>query len=307
MSVKAVVLLMGLFVIAGAQWSVAAAVTDKKIVVVDDMGRRIELNHGATRVISLAPHITENLFTVGAGEQLVGVVNYSDFPAAATAIRSVGSYKQFNLEVIAALQPDLIIGWASGNGMGKLQQLIDLGFTVYISNPETVLSIADTLERFAELTNNLERGRQAAAQFRDTVAQLQGDNQQQKSLSVFYQVWNKPLQTLNGKHMISDVIRLCGGNNAFADAAVIAPKIGVESVLAANPHVIIASGMGEERPEWLDQWRDWPALRAVKNDNLYFIPPDHLQRHTVRLLLGASQMCEQFNAVRKKAAAGASH
>jgi len=299
---KTVLMLVVLQLVSSSQWLLGAPQHSEKIVVIDDMGRRIELAQGASRVISLAPHITENLFTVGAGEQLVGVVTYSDFPEAAKAIRSVGSYKQFNLEVIAALQPDLIIGWASGNGLGKLQQLIDLGFTVYISNPETVLSIADNLERFAALTNNVERGSEAATQFRRTVAQLQRENQQQKPLNVFYQVWNKPLQTLNGKHIISDVMRLCGGSNTFADAAVIAPKIGVESVLAANPEVIIASGMGEERPQWLDQWREWPQLQAVKNGDLYFIPPDHLQRHTVRMLLGARQMCEQLKQVRKKAA-----
>jgi len=302
MSVKTVVMVLGFVLVGCGQWALAGQQQGEKIMVVDDMGRRIELAREARRVISLAPHITENLFTVGAEKQLVGVVDYSDYPEAAADIRSVGSYKRFNLEVIAALQPDLIIGWASGNGMGSLQQLVDLGFTVYISNPQTLLSVADNLERYGELTNNLVRGGEAARQFRQGVAQLERENQQTSQLNVFYQVWNKPLQTLNGSHIISDVIRLCGGRNAFADAAVIAPRIGVESVLAANPQVIIASGMGEARPQWLDQWRDWPELEAVKNEDLYFIPPDHLQRHTVRMLLGARQMCQQLKEVRKKAA-----
>jgi iron complex transport system substrate-binding protein len=99
--------------------------------------------------------------------------------------------------------------------------------------------------------------------------------------------------TINGKHMISDVIRLCGGKNVFADLPALAPRVSVEAVLAADPQLIIASGMGAEHPEWLDAWRNWPSLTAVRNNHLYFIPPDLLQRPTPRILDGAEQMCER--------------
>ena len=105
--------------------------------------------------------------------------------------------------------------------------------------------------------------------------------------------------TLNGQHIISDVMRLCGGENIFADAIAIAPKINVESVLDINPEVIVASGMGETRPEWLVEWQQWKHLQAVKNNHLFFIHPDILQRHTVRILQGAMKLCEQLEQVRK--------
>ena len=85
----------------------------------------------------------------------------------------------------------------------------------------------------------------------------------------------------------------------MGDAPTLAPKISLEAVLARDPQVIIASGMGEARPDWLDDWKKWPRLTAVINNNLYFVPPDIIQRHTVRLLQGAEMMCNHLQAARK--------
>jgi len=271
-----------------------------KLVVTDDMGRRIVLDNTAGRIISLAPHITENMFSVGAGSKVVGAVNYSDFPEDAKKIDRVGTYKKFSIETIASLRPDLIIGWASGNGLDKLQQLIDLGFNVYISEPKTLDSIADTLDRFALLSGNSQIGSNVSRAFRARLSTLRAENEAKDSVSVFYQVWNKPLQTLSDNHVISDVIRICGGRNVFGNSPIVAPKIGVEAVLKENPQAIIASGMGESRPEWLSEWLQWPHLQSVRHKDLYFIPPDIIQRHTVRILDGSEKMCGQLAEVRRK-------
>ena len=268
------------------------------VVVEDDLGRRVELPKPAQRIISLAPHITENLFSAGAGDKVVGVVSYSNFPEQALNIASVGSYKQFNLEAIAALQPDLIVAWRSGNGMAKIQQLIDLGFTVYVTEPATLDLIPTSIERYAALVDASAAAQPVVQTYRDKLAALRARYSQQSPVSVFYQVWNQPLQTLNGEHLISDVIRLCGGRNVFADAKALAPRVGVESILVADPQVIIASGMGESRPEWLDEWLQWPSLQAVTQQHLYFVPPDYVQRHTLRILVGAEMMCKHLERAR---------
>jgi hypothetical protein len=108
------------------------------------------------------------------------------------------------------------------------------------------------------------------------------------------------LVTVGGGQVITDVIRLCGGENVFADLKPLAPQVTVEAVIQADPEVIVASGMGEARPEWLDDWRQWTTLTAVKRDNLFFIPPDLIQRHTPRLVEGAARLCEQLEAARGK-------
>ena len=118
-------------------------------------------------------------------------------------------------------------------------------------------------------------------------------------MSVFYQVWDDPLQTLAGEQFVGHVIRLCGGRNIFADAVSLAPKVGIESVLERDPQAIVASGMGDERPDWLDDWRDWPGLQAVENDHLFFVAPDIIQRATMRVLDGATTLCRQLESVRR--------
>lgn len=268
--------------------------------VVDDLGRQIELPQPARRIVSLAPHLTELLFTVGAGERIVGTVDYSDYPEPAKRIPRIGGYSQVSIEAVTALQPDLVVAWQTGNPPRQVDKLRDLGFVVYISEPRRMEDIPSSIERLGHLAGRAGVAGEAAAAFRQRHDALQRRYASLPVVDVFYEIWNKPLLTVNGHHLISDVIHLCGGRNVYRDLPNLVPTIGVESVLHADPEVIIASGMNEQRPEWLADWRQWRDLRAVKNGNLYFIPPDILQRHTVRILEGAERMCRALEQVRNK-------
>ena len=269
------------------------------IVVTDFSDRVVTLSKPAQRIVALAPHIVENIFSAGAGHSIVGTVAYADYPEAAKSIPRVGNIQGFSIEAIVALEPDLVIVWRSGHSNNVTQQLMDLGLTVYVDEPRVLEDVAKAIRDVGVLTAHQKESDVVAGQFLEKLQGLRQQYTQQQPVSVLYQVWDKPLQTLNGQHIISDVIRLCGGRNSFADAVVIAPKISVESVLERNPDVIVASGMGEERPDWLDAWLQWTSLSAVQNQHLFFIPPDLIQRHTVRMLQGAQQLCEQLTRVRK--------
>ena len=119
-------------------------------------------------------------------------------------------------------------------------------------------------------------------------------------MSIFYQIWHRPLMTINGEHVISAVIRLCGGRNVFADLPALAGEVGLEAVLAADPEAIVASDVPEQdRPGWLDHWQQWPRLQAVRNGHLFRIDPDLIQRHSPRILEGAERMCERLEQVRR--------
>lgn len=262
-----------------------------EISVQDDTGRTVSLPAPAVRIVSLAPHLTEQLFAIGAGGQLVGAVDYSDYPEAAREVPRVGGYSRLDLERILALEPELVVGWHSGNDPRQLERLEQLGLTVYRSEPRALQDIAMSMRRLGVLSGREEQADAEAEGFVKTLGRLSVKNRDRPAVRVFYQIWNRPLMTINGRHLISDVIRLCGGENVFADLPVLTPKISTEAVLAADPDLIIASGMGEARPEWLDEWRRWEQLSAVRQQRLHFIPPDLLQRATPRLLLGAEQMC----------------
>jgi iron complex transport system substrate-binding protein len=175
-----------------------------------------------------------------------------------------------------------------------------LGLTVHLSQPDRIEDVAGELERIGNLAGSEVVAAAAATAFRERHALLARRYSQRPPVDVFYQVWKQPLMTVNGKQIISDVIRLCGGRNVFARLPVLAPTVSVEGVIAADPEVIIASGMDDARPEWLDDWKRWRNMKAVARGNLYFVPPDLIQRHTPRILDGAERLCIHLETARGK-------
>lgn len=270
------------------------------ITVTDDLGRTVTLAKPAARIVSLAPHTTELLFAAGAGERVVGAVAYSDYPPEAKSIPRVGGYSRLDYERILSLSPDLVIAWASGNEEAAIERLRNLGLTVYVSEPRHIADIARALRRFGRLAGTMAAAEAAADMFERRHQALRARYANQPDIGVFYQIWKDPLMTVNGEHLIARVIQLCGGHNVFADLPTLAPTISVESVIAADPEVIVASGMGNERPQWLDDWKQWPSIEAVERDNLYFVPPQLIQRHSPRILDGAERLCRQLHEARQK-------
>ncbi|BBN89687.1 cobalamin-binding protein [Azospira sp. APE16] len=270
------------------------------IVLKDDTGATLRLPAPARRIVSLAPHITENLFAAGAGGQVVGTVDYSDYPEAAKKIARVGGYSRLDLEAVAALRPDLIIAWESGNAPGHVAKLRSLGIPVFISQPNRIEDVAEQLEKFGQLAGTSAVANGAAARFRARLAEIRKQYSGQPRVPTFYQIWKQPLMSVGRQQIISDVISLCGGSNVFGQVEQMAPKVSEEAVLAANPEAIIASGMGDSRPEWLDDWKRWKQITAVVRDNLFFVPPELIQRHTPRILEGAARLCEHLETARHR-------
>ena len=264
---------------------------------VDDVGREVILPEHARRIVSLAPHITEVVYAAGAS--LVGAVEYSDYPAAARDVPRVGSHNKVSFETLLDVEPELVLAWHSGNGEEVVQRIEALGIPVFVQDPRTLEDVARTIEQVGQLAGTEPVAQAQARRFMERHESLRSRYSDRPALSVYYQIWNEPLLTLNGEHLISDVIRLCGGRNAFAEAMPLVSRLSVESVLSVDPQVIVASGMAEERPEWLDDWLSWPSLQAVTREQLYFVPPDLLQRHTPRIMEGAALLCEQLEEARE--------
>lgn len=277
-----------------------AVAANAEVQVTDGSGAVVRLAAPAKRIVSLAPHMTEVLFEIGAGDKVVGAVEYSDYPEAARKVHRVGGYSRVDLEAVAALKPDLIVAWQSGNAPSDVEKLRGLGFPVYLSQPNLIESIPAELERIGKLTGTEATANADAARFRQRYAALVARYGKRPPISVFYQIWKQPLMTVNGKQIISDALRLCGGRNVFANLPNLAPTVTVEAVIAANPEVILASGMGDARPEWLDDWKRWTSLTAVARNNLYFVPPEEIQRHTSRILDGTEKLCADLDAARAK-------
>jgi len=277
-----------------------AAIAQAEIVIRDDAGATIRLPAAAQRIVSLAPHITENLFTAGAGGKIVGVVEYSDYPEAAKRIRRIGDFSLPDLEAIIALKPDLILAWQSGSSNAMVGKLKALGLTVFQSQQDELEDIPVSIEQFGRLAGTETVAGPAAAHFRQRLAKIRSQYANKSRVPVFYQVWHQPLLTVGGGQIISQAIHLCGGENIFSGLAGKAPAVSHEAVLAANPEAIIASGMGRDTAIGLNDWRRWTRMKATARSNLFFVPADLMQRATPRLLDGAEQLCQHLETARKR-------
>jgi len=272
--------------------------TTAAIEVIDDEGNSINLEQAAQRIVSLAPALTELLYAAGAGDNLVGVMAFSDYPEAARSLPIVGSHERLDMERILALSPDLILAWKSGNPRASLNKLRELGLPVFVAEPKQLEKIPGYITSLATLAGTDSVGRIAAEEFTRRLRRLSQAYSNKTPVRIFYQVWNAPMISVGGNELINDMITLCGGENIFADIALVAPKISVEAVLAANPDLIIGSGDDTERPHWLDNWQSWSSLSAIQNNRVYSIPPFLVQRPTPRALDGAEMMCNYIDLVR---------
>jgi iron complex transport system substrate-binding protein len=261
-------------------------------------GSTLALSAPVTRVVTLSPHLTELAFAAGAGDLLVATVEYSEYPETATRIPRIGDAFRLDIERIVALRPELVIAWDSGNPRPAIAQLRSLGVPVWSVEIREPGEIADTLEVIGAATGRPEMANQQAEKIRQRLGNLALQFEGVETLSYFYQVEAKPLFTINGDHLISKGLGLCGGRNVFSEEPGLAFQVGYESVISANPDVLFAPYL-EERPDPLATWRDWPAMKAVRQDALFLLPADSVSRATPRFFDSLEFACKLLHRVRK--------
>ena len=251
----------------------------------------------AQRIVSLAPHVTEQLFAAGAGARVVAASEYSDYPEEARRLPRVASSGTVHLEMVLALKPDLVVAWRLEATAASLARLESIGVPVFYSEPRRLAHIPDTIEALGELAGTSAVAGPLAASLREQLAGLKARYQNKRPVSVFYQISERPLMTLGGGQFVSDAITLCGGRNIFADSPLMAPIVNVESVLAADPEAIITTNQA-----WLDQWRRFPGLRGVHAANLFTVPVNEMHRHGPRAIAATRMLCQHIDSARLKAA-----
>jgi len=269
------------------------------IEVTDDAGTPVALAAPARRIVSLAPHATELLYAAGAGERVVGVLASSDWPPEVAAKPKVGDARALDLERILTLAPDLVVTWPYA-APAQVGALLGRGIPVFIADPATIDGIAVDLERLGALAGTLPRAAARAAEFRARLARLAARHAGARRVRVFYEIWNAPLYTIGRRHLITEAIGVCGGENVFASLALPAPGVSIEAVLAARPEAIVAGADGGVRPAWLDEWNRWTTLPAVASGNLYTVDANLLHRAGPRFLDGVEQLCAALEQARAR-------
>lgn len=271
---------------------------------VDDAGQMIQVTTHARRIVALSPHITELLFFVGAESQVVGVAQASDFPESARRLPVVAQHNDIQLEALMRLKPDAVIAWGRGAANPKLDRLKALGVRVIYSDPQSPAAIADNMQWMAQLAGTEALAQPAIDAWRQRLQQIEAQRPaasepRQDDPLVFYQVWDRPLMTVNRRHLIAQAIRLCGGRTLFADLPLQTPTVSTESVVRGNPDVILYTRDAAAKSDWGRDWFRWRSIRAVAANHVFELPPDLLVRAGPRFIDGVERVCQVMARVRE--------
>ena len=258
--------------------------------------------HASTysRLVSLAPNLTELVFAAGAGDRLVGVSAYSDYPAAALDLPIVGDAFTVDHEQLALLRPDALLVWQSGTPAHVVDELRRIGYHVEVIRTRSLDDVAAALLRIGEMTGTSETAAPAATRYTEGLADLGAQYADAEPLRVFYQVSRRPLFTINGEHFLSELIALCRGQNIFADLDELAPTVDVEAIVARDPEAMLASD--EAGDDAFTEWQRWPNIAANRYGNRFLMPADEIGRATPRLLLAGYSVCQALAEARRRRA-----
>jgi iron complex transport system substrate-binding protein len=237
------------------------------------------------------------VFAAGAGDTLVGVSAYSDYPAAALELPVIGDAFMIDQEQLAVLNPDLLLVWKSGTPAHIVDELRGVGHQVEVIRSSSLDDVSNALRRIGSLTGREDTARLAIESYQQGIAAVAGKYSGLENIRVFYQVSRRPLFTINGDHYVSELITLCGGSNVFADLNDLAPTVDVESVVARNPEVFLAStDAGEDA---FEEWDRWPHITANRLQNRFLMPADAIGRATPRLVHAAQAVCDALQTARQ--------
>jgi iron complex transport system substrate-binding protein len=250
----------------------------------------------APRIVSLAPHVTELIYAAGAGTALVGASEFSDYPAEALGLPRVGDAFRLDYERIVSLRPDFVVAWESGTPAASIARLEALGVRVVVLRVRTLDDISMALAELGRLAGTRAVADAEAAWLRQGFAELRQQYSERPVVQVFVQLDDAPLFTVTGRHLISEMVELCGGRNVFAGLPGLAPAVDLEAVIGADPELILYLGHGEAPDR---RWRDWPGLSAVRLDSIRTVSPDRVSRATPRALEGAREVCQAIERTRE--------
>lgn len=285
------------FVLAlGAPFLAGLAAPSALRTVTDDEGKAVTVKAPPLRIVSLSPGGTEMLFAAGAGGQVVATVEYSDVPAAARSVPRIGDALAIDMERLVLVHPDVVVAWPAGGNPAQREKIARLGIPLYQQQTSRLAELAPSVRRLGALAGTEATAGEAARAIEARLAALEreyaaGAWGAGRHPTVLLQVWNRPIYTVGGRHLMSDALALCGARNVFADLPEPGPVVDIEAVIARDPDIIIAAGPPGESAAWLPDWRRFPTLAAVRQGRLLAFEDQALSRLGPSFLDATEALC----------------
>jgi iron complex transport system substrate-binding protein len=253
---------------------------------IDQIGRRVDVVETLTRVVSLAPSLTETSYDVGGGEKLVGVTRFATYPEAAAKLPKVGTYVALDIEKIVSLQPQLCLAIRDGNPKASVERLESLGIPVYVFDPKSLEDIVDTVVRLGEIYRTEAQAASLVAEYRQRLSRVARKLDETKERPrVFFQIDAQPIISAGFDTFLDQLLVRAGSVNLAADRAGY-PRYSWEELLGLMPDVVLLASMGGgySDQELRSRWESWPQIPAVKNQRLYVVDADLFDRPSPRLI-----------------------
>ena len=256
--------------------------------VVDDSGTAVVLAEPACKIVSLSPHLTELLFSLGVGDRIEATVDFSDYPEAALKIPRLGNAFSVSVEAVIEQSPDLIVAWMTGGNHRTFEQLRALGYPVFVNEASSLVDIAAAVQQLGVLVGKPRRGRELAEDFKVGLERLKQSNRDADSPKVFFQISDAQLYTVNSQHLIGQAIEICGAENIFSDVEFFVPMVSYESVVERNPDfLVVSSPYPEYKSVWNERWENLGWSGRVRT-----IDASLITRPSLRMLEGIKVLCE---------------
>ncbi|MBT8142962.1 MAG: ABC transporter substrate-binding protein [Gammaproteobacteria bacterium] len=247
------------------------------------------------RIVTLSPHLTELVYSLGLQNKLQATVEYSDYPQAAQSLPRIGDAFRLDWEKLHEYQPDLVIAWQNGNPQHIIDELQRKNYPVLALENPSLYELPEQLMTLSERIGGKEKAQQLGIKYRQGLEQLHQKYSSKKNLKIFYQISPDPLYTVNGTHVISEMLNLCGAQNVFANLGSIAAPVSAEAVLAANPDAILTTH------EMLNAVREkWQAGGLIEVENIISVSADEVARASLRMLDGSKNICTTLDVWREK-------
>ncbi|NCF14146.1 MAG: ABC transporter substrate-binding protein [Gammaproteobacteria bacterium] len=255
----------------------------------------------AKRVVTFAPHLSEIMFAIGAGDRLVGVSSWSDYPREVLELPEVGDAFTVDQEQLALLDPDLLLVWESGMPAHTVDELRGRGYRVEAIRTRSLADVSAAMIRLGELTGQRATAEAAAEQYTVAFDRLSDQYRDAEPITVFFQISTRPLYTINREHFISEIISICGGRNVFDDLDEMAPSVSVEAVLDRDPEVMLAgANLGDDA---FADWARWQRLAANRYGNQFLLSDETIGRPIPRLVIAGQAVCVALDQARRNRAA----
>ncbi len=268
------------------------------LTVTDDTGLAVTLPSVPTRIASLAPGATEMLFAAGAGAHVIATVEYSDQPPAARQLPRIGDVVAIDMEKLLSMRPEVVVVWPGGGNPAQIEEIGRMHIPVYRQQVNTLADLPKSLRRLGMLAGTTPAAEKAARDLESRLATLARTYGNGKHPSVLLQIWNHPVYTVGGTHLVSDALKLCGARNVFGELRDLAPAVEIEAVVARNPDIIVAAAPPGSGKEWLDDWRRFATLRAVRTNNLIVFEDQALTRLGPSVIDATEHLCRMLAATR---------